>query len=161
MIGVGFGAAGCLVTSLLHEPPLLIAAGMSALLGWLACYAYMLQRECRLLVAGCHQFGPSTTAAGDCHVSKLTGLAARSDGSPADGGSSGYSVQAVMASVLVKEYLGAVTLLQDYQRRHGALPGDTATSDCLHVGEALLAGLRGDLVAIANDEGGQMGGSPT
>lgn len=44
--GIALAAFGCLLAALIASPPHLLGAGVSAILGWLACYAYMLQRDC-------------------------------------------------------------------------------------------------------------------
>lgn len=51
-------ALGCLLASLIDSPPHLLGAGVSAVLGWMACYAYMLQLDCRRLARSCeHEDG--------------------------------------------------------------------------------------------------------
>mmetsp|Transcript_167376 Transcript_167376/g.321486 ORF Transcript_167376/g.321486 Transcript_167376/m.321486 type:complete len:573 (-) Transcript_167376:168-1886(-) len=57
-------ALGCLLAALIDSPPHLLAAGLSAVLGWLACYAYMLQRDCRSLARNCKYEGEDASAEG-------------------------------------------------------------------------------------------------
>lgn len=49
----GLVALGCLLAALIASPPHLLGAGLSAVLGWLACYGYMLQLDCRRLARTC------------------------------------------------------------------------------------------------------------
>lgn len=158
---MGLAATGSLLAALLDDPPHLLAAGLAAMLGWLACYAYMLQRECWRLARSLEldtprQLGGSgdkeekapPVEAGGLDLD-VTGLA-RSLGSPfcnglgavAPGsGKSGQTMQAVLTSALVNEYLRCASLLKKYQTRHGLLPN---ISQCSPVfAEALLMGLHG------------------
>jgi len=193
LVALGVAALGCLIAALAVSPPQPMAAGGAAALGWLACYAYMLQQECRHLAklefgtfsAGfCDDGGTlagrasakkdvATTAApqrpplppaapsdrGDgaaCVDLDLTGYAG-SLGLLADGGllgpcttqwsknrsgsgGSGHTMQAVLTSALVNEYLRCAGILRAYQTRYGRLSGAPACD--LGFAETLVAGLR-------------------
>merc|ERR1719215_1874352 len=43
---IGLASIGSLIAALVMDPPHLVAAGLAAALGWLACYACALQLEC-------------------------------------------------------------------------------------------------------------------
>jgi hypothetical protein len=167
IIIIGLGSIGCLLAALLSEPPHLLAAGLASALGWLACYAYMLQRDCWRLARSLEadlakQLSGSGEKVDDLDKSveavpplgagvdlDMTGLA-RSLGSPfcnglgsvAPGkGKSGQTMQAVLTSALVNEYLRCASLLQKYQDKHGILPD--APKCNAGFAEALLVGLHG------------------
>merc|ERR1719265_126753 len=93
-----------------------------------------------------------TKASQDAYGLDITRLA-RSLGSPFAGnavqlaasgsgqGRSGQTMQAVLTSTLVKEYLRCADELKKYQKRHGILPN--APTCNAEFAEALLTGLRG------------------
>lgn len=163
IVAIGLAATGSLLAALITDPPHLMAAGLSAVLGWLACYAYALQLDCwRLTRAAEVDLARQTPggaarkdgAAGSADAAAsnpsmdldVTGLA-RSLGSPlcntaAPGvDKSGQTMQAVLTSALVKEYLRCSSLLQKYQSKHGIL----ASAPQWNPGfaEALVSGLNG------------------
>jgi len=171
---MGLAATGSLLAALLDDPPHLLAAGLAAMLGWLACYAYMLQRECWRLARSLEldiprQLGgngdkeerapPFETDAQPGGVDlDVTGLA-RSLGSPfcnglgavAPGsGKSGQTMQAVLTSALVNEYLRCASLLKKYQTRHGLLPNSSQCNPGF--AEALLMGLHGPMASAPGSD---------
>jgi len=167
VVALGFAAIGCLLAALLDDPPHLMAAGLASALGYLACYTYMLQRDCWRLkrdlemdlsrqlggVAGGKEElqEPPVEAVPPLGSVDLdvTGLArslgsafCNSMGSVAPGkGKSGQTMQAVLTSALVNEYLRCSSALQKYQSRHGILPN--APQYNAGFAEALLVGLHG------------------
>lgn len=163
---LGLGALGSLLAALLDDPPHLMAAGLAAALGWLACYAYMLQRECGRLARASDEEQSKQLAASEEPTGRgresempsgvLDGMdldltsVARSLGNPfghsigsiatPSRGKSGRTMQAVLTSALVNEYLRCATLLQKYQKRHGFLPNAPHCSPGF--AEALLTSLQ-------------------
>lgn len=165
LVVIGLGSISCLLFALLDDPPHLMGAGLAAFLGWLVCYAYMLQRECWRLAKQLEsdlsrQLGGNGGKAGEVPALEavpplggvdldVTGLA-RSLGSPfgnalgavAPGrGKSGQTMQAVMTSALVNEYLRCSSTLEKYQKRHGILPNAPECNPGF--AQALLTGLHG------------------
>merc|ERR1740117_2167442 len=67
---------------------------------------------------------------------------APSMGSSAFGESSGSTMNAVMSTAFVNEYLRCVSTLKRYQAKHGFLPSVPVFDQGLDYAERLLAGLR-------------------
>jgi len=165
LAAIGLTAIGSLLAALLDDPPHLMAAGLAAALGWLACYTYALQLDSWRLaraagldlarqVAGGGEkedVAPPVEASAPNGGMDLdvTGLA-RSLGSPFCAGlgtaapgrdKSGQTMQAVLTSALVNEYIRCSSMLQKYQSRHGILPNAPQCNPAF--AEALLTGLNG------------------
>lgn len=184
MIAIGLASIGTLLFALLDDPPHLMAAGLSAALGWLVCYAYMLQRDCWRLARNLESdhskqpgkgYGDKQRQAESSEAAPLGGgmdldvtSLARSLGNPfgtalgamaLGPGQSGQTMQAVCTAALVNEFLRCAKLLQEYKSRHGTLPN---APDCNPgFAEALLSGLHGSgtMTQSAHAEGAP--GSPT
>jgi len=162
---IGMAAVGSLMAALLDDPPHLMAAGLAAVVGWLACYIYLLQRDfLRLassagaksstLVEPTLESDQSDTVVVETMRGTdldVTGLA-RHLGSPFAAnncavltergkGKTGQTMQAVLTSALVKEYLRCSDQLQKYQKKHGILPN--APTCTPGFAEALRSGLNG------------------
>jgi len=157
---VGIAAVGSLMAALLDDPPHLLAAGLAAVVGWLACYIYLLQRDFIRLASNANA---KAVASGELTVQSdtvtvetrggtdldVTGLAIHLGSSFAakncamltdrGKGKSGQTMQAVLTSALVKEYLRCSDELQKYQKKHGILPN--APTCTPGFAEALRSGL--------------------
>lgn len=162
LLTIALAAIGSLLAALLDEEPHLLAAGLSAALGWLATYAYMLQLDCWRLVRGAEsdlsrqiegkddEALPVESVAPPAGVDLDVTMLAKSLGSPfvnplatvAPGqGKAGQTMQAVLTSALVNEYLRCADLLKKYQKKHGHLPNAPEYNPSF--ADALLTGLHG------------------
>lgn len=131
-----------LVRSLLHEPPQLLAAAVSALLGWSIFYAYSLERECRLL----RSWRALAEREAPPRAVDVSGLGAFGLFTPR-GEAPGKTMDSVLTRALVNEYLRCASLLRRYQEVHGKLP--SAPLCDLGFADALLDGLSGSKPQLA------------
>eukprot|EP00930_Biecheleria_cincta_P019710 TRINITY_DN14980_c0_g1_i2.p1 TRINITY_DN14980_c0_g1~~TRINITY_DN14980_c0_g1_i2.p1 ORF type:complete len:420 (+),score=104.13 TRINITY_DN14980_c0_g1_i2:37-1260(+) len=154
----------CLLMALAADPVRPLAAGLAAVLGWLATYSYMLQADCKRL-SGFLDSDLSKPGQGASSSPPPALLEAASEGMAAKGfdlnlasgafglmqpasaaaaaGSGTGLVQSVLTASLVNEYLRLAASLRVYRERHGPLPASDPASDAAGLGmaEALLASL--------------------
>lgn len=163
---VGSVAFLFLMISLLASPPHLLAAAVSAVLGWIVFYTYSLERECRLLRTWCdlveqeyNTDSPKKDAvASQCQrqeqgksdhaVACELDFSGRSLGAfglftpRGKGDADRKTIDNVLTHALVNEYLRCASLLKKYQSLHGVLPQAPVCD--LSFADALLDGLKGD-----------------
>jgi len=180
LLAIALAAVGSLLAALLDEEPHLLAAGLSAALGWLATYAYMLQLDCwRLVRAAASEPTRQLEGKGDeasdvAPVAPPAGvdldvtMLAKSLGSPfvnpsatvAHGaGKAGQTMQAVLTSALVNEYLRCVDQLKKYQKRYPNHPN--APEWCPSFADELLTGLQGTAACAGSNMPPTSTGSPS
>lgn len=143
-IGAGAVAFGCLLAAVISEPLHPVAAVVASLLGWLACYAYSLQRECRHLARCCKIVDNGLAAVPSCAESHSVDVNHSSQSvfsetvdldmttnsgmltlfTPRDRhGKTAHTMDTVLTSALVSEYLRTAMMLKKYQSKYGLLPG--------------------------------------
>lgn len=164
MVLIGVAALASLLAALLDDAPHLLAAGLAAVLGWLAVYAYMLQLDCWRLARNVDSDSlrqPDGKEGGDLSLNAVAAdgmdldvtVLAKSLGSPfcnptsGGQGKEGQTMQTVLTSALVNEYLRCASQLKKYQHKHGVLPNAPVCNP--DFADALLTGLHGS-TASAN-----------
>jgi len=164
---LGIVAFVCLLFALIDSPPHLMAAAIAAALGWLAGYAFSIHRDCAPLKKECalkascnNQQGQRGKVNASEGVQKgvdldMTGYAnALGIVAPRGGKSSGGTMEAVLMSALVNEYMRSAAKLKTYQGRYGHMPGapqcDAGFADMLiqTLGNQLVAPLAPSLQGL-------------
>lgn len=160
---VGAAAVGSLLVAVSEDHP--VAATLSAVVAWLAWYAFTVRRECsrlhaRIQVSLDDNLGkggvavPSGTTRGAGRVLQQDGRSSDLDitsyakslgliaaGGPAAAPHDGQTMEAVLLSALVNEYLRCVNILKQYQSYFGPLLDAPAIDPVFTVAESLISGL--------------------